>query len=82
MAGIQFHNHSCFNRLMPAFLPGGQTCIAKNPKTMLYLIAIILVIGWLLGFFSFTLYGLLKMLLVIAVIAILFRVIAGRRSII
>ena len=49
---------------------------------MLYLIAIILVIGWLLGFFSFTLYGLLKMLLVIAVIAILFRVIAGRRTLI
>ena len=44
---------------------------------MLYLIAIILVIGWLLGFFSLTLYGLLKMLLVIAVIAILFRVISG-----
>ncbi|MGB3183390.1 MAG: lmo0937 family membrane protein [Cyclobacteriaceae bacterium] len=45
---------------------------------LLYLIAIILVIGWLIGFFAFNLTGIIHILLVIAVIAILFRLIRGR----
>jgi hypothetical protein len=46
---------------------------------MLYLIAVILIIGWLLGFFVFSAGGLIHILLVIAVIAILLRLIRGDR---
>jgi len=44
---------------------------------LLYLIAIILVIGWALGFFVFHAGGIIHALLVIAVIAILLRLIRG-----
>ncbi|MBN8785044.1 MAG: lmo0937 family membrane protein [Terrimonas ferruginea] len=44
---------------------------------MLYLIAIILIIGWLLGFFVFSAGSLIHILLVIAIIAILLRLIRG-----
>jgi hypothetical protein len=47
--------------------------------TMLYLIAIILIIGWLLGFFVFSAGGLIHILLVVAIIAILLRLIRGDR---
>ena len=46
---------------------------------MLYLIAIILIIGWLLGFFVFSAGGLIHVLLVIALVAILLRLIRGDR---
>jgi hypothetical protein len=47
---------------------------------MLETIAILLVVLWLLGFLTSTTFGgLIHLLLVIAVIAILFRVISGRR---
>ena len=46
---------------------------------MLYLIAIILLIGWLLGFFVFSAGGLIHILLVLAIIAILLRLIRGDR---
>ncbi|HOX81911.1 MAG TPA: lmo0937 family membrane protein [Chryseolinea sp.] len=46
---------------------------------LLYLIAVILIIGWLLGFFYFSAGAVIHVLLVIAVIAILFRVIRGDR---
>ena len=45
---------------------------------LLYLIAIILLIGWLFGFFYFSFGGLVHVLLVLAVVAILFRLIRGR----
>lgn len=48
---------------------------------MLYLIAVILIIGWLLGFFVFSAGGLIHILLVIAIIAILLRVIRGDRAV-
>jgi hypothetical protein len=44
---------------------------------MLYLIAVILIIGWILGFFVFNAGGLIHILLVIAIIAILLRLIRG-----
>ncbi len=44
---------------------------------LLYLIAIILVIGWLLGFFIFNAGSIIHILLVIAIIAILLRIIRG-----
>ena len=49
--------------------------------TMLYIIAVILIIGWLLGFFVFSAGGLIHVLLVIAVIAILLRLIQGRNPV-
>jgi hypothetical protein len=46
---------------------------------LLYIIAIILIIGWALGFFYFSAGGIIHVLLVIAIIAILVRLIRGRR---
>ena len=46
---------------------------------MLYTIAVVLVILWLIGMLaSVTLGGLIHILLVIAIIAVLFRLISGR----
>lgn len=47
--------------------------------SLLYLIAVILVIGWILGAFVYTVGGLIHILLVLAIITVLFRVISGRR---
>lgn len=47
--------------------------------SLLYLVAVILVIGWAIGFVGYGAGGLIHLLLVIAIIAILFRVISGRR---
>lgn len=47
-------------------------------SSLLYIIAVILVIGWLLGFFYFDLGSLIHILLVFALIAIIFRLIQGR----
>ena len=46
---------------------------------LLYIVAVILIIGWALGFFYFSAGGVIHVLLVIAIIAILFQVIRGRR---
>jgi len=46
---------------------------------LLYIIAVILIIGWAVGFIGFHAGGLIHILLVIAVVAILLRVISGRR---
>jgi len=46
---------------------------------VLYVVAVILIIGWLVGFFGFHAGGLIHALLVIALIAIILRVIQGRR---
>ncbi len=48
---------------------------------MLYLIAVILIIGWILGFFVFSAGSIIHVLLVIAVIAIILRLIRGDRVI-
>jgi hypothetical protein len=45
---------------------------------LLYFVAIILLIGWILGVFVFSLGTFIHFLLVFAVIAILFRLISGR----
>lgn len=44
-------------------------------RTILYLIAVILIIGWLLGAFVYSVGGLIHILLVIAVIALILGVI-------
>ncbi|MBA2406982.1 MAG: lmo0937 family membrane protein [Chitinophagales bacterium] len=46
-------------------------------NNLLYIVAVILVIGWLLGFFYFHVGSIIHILLVIAVIAIILRVIRG-----
>ncbi len=59
-------------------MPTDQTLSRQNPTIMLESIAIILVILWLLGVAtSFTLGGLIHVLLVIAIVAILLRLIGG-----
>jgi hypothetical protein len=40
-------------------------------RSLLYLIAVILIIGWLLGFFVYSATGLIHILLVLAVVSIL-----------
>lgn len=47
-------------------------------RNLLYILAVILVIGWALGFFVYNVGSLIHILLVIAVIAILFRIIGGK----
>ena len=46
---------------------------------LLYLIAVILVIMWLVGFYGYGAGGLIHSLFVIAIIAVLFNIIGGRR---
>jgi hypothetical protein len=46
---------------------------------LLYLIAVILIIAWAIGFVGYSVGGIIHILLVIAIIAILFRIIQGRR---
>jgi hypothetical protein len=48
---------------------------------LLYLIAVILIIGWLVGFLAYDVGGIIHILLVVAVIAVLLRVIQGERII-
>ena len=49
-------------------------------RNLLYIIAVILIIGWLVGFFAYSAGGLIHALLVIAIIAVLFNVISGSRT--
>lgn len=46
---------------------------------LLYVVAVILIIAWAIGFIGYSAGGIIHILLVIAVIAIIFRVIQGRR---
>jgi len=46
---------------------------------LLYLVAVVLIIAWLIGFVGYSTGGIIHILLVIAVIAILLQVIQGRR---
>ena len=47
--------------------------------SLLYIIAVVLIIAWLIGFFAFSAGGIIHILLVLAVIAILVRIIQGRK---
>jgi low affinity Fe/Cu permease len=46
---------------------------------LLYIIALILIIAWAIGFFAYSAGWIIHILLVIAIIAILLRVIQGRK---
>ncbi len=48
-------------------------------RNLLYLVAVILVISWAIGFVSYGERGLIHILLVIAIISILLNVIQGKR---
>jgi tryptophan-rich sensory protein len=48
---------------------------------LLYGIAIILIIAWVIAFFGYNAGGIIHILLVIAVIAIILRIIQGKKSI-
>jgi hypothetical protein len=63
-----------------AFKPEGP--LQTNSCYMLYTIAVILVVLWLLGLVtSYTIGGLIHVLLIIAVIVVLLNVIQGRKAI-
>ena len=49
-------------------------------RSILYVVAVLLVIGWLIGFVGYQTGGIIHILLVIAIIAVLLNVIQGRRS--
>jgi hypothetical protein len=46
---------------------------------LLYLIAVVLIIFWAIGFFAYSAGGIIHVLLVIAVISILLRIIQGNK---
>lgn len=48
-------------------------------SNLLYTIAVILVIFWAIGFFAYSLGSIIHILLVIAIIAVLLRLIQGKR---
>lgn len=47
-------------------------------SSILYIVAVILIIGWVLGAFVYSVGGFIHILLVIAIIAIIFGAIRGR----
>jgi len=46
---------------------------------LLYIIAVVLIICWAIGFFAYSLGSIIHLLLLLAVIAILLRIIQGRK---
>lgn len=56
----------------------GSTSKHFSMDDLLYIIAVILIIGWLLGAFVFSVGGLIHVLLVVAIVAVLLRLIRGR----
>ncbi|MHB1286083.1 MAG: lmo0937 family membrane protein [Leptospirales bacterium] len=61
---------------------GLSEVIAERVPPMLYTIAVILIILWLLGLVtSYTMGGFIHILLVIAIVVILLRIISGRNPI-
>ncbi len=51
-------------------------------RSLLYIVAVILVIGWAIGVFAYSATGLIHVLLVIAVIAFLIGIIRGNTSVV
>ena len=47
---------------------------------LLYMLAVILVIAWAIGFFAYSVGSIIHILLVIAIIAVILRVIQGKKS--
>jgi hypothetical protein len=49
-------------------------------STILYIVAVILIIGWLIGMIGYAVGGLIHILLVLAIISIIFGALQGRNS--
>jgi hypothetical protein len=50
-------------------------------RSILWIIAIILIIGWILGAFVYSVGGLIYILLVLAIIALIWSFLTGRRGV-
>lgn len=50
-------------------------------RTILYIIAVMMVIGWLIGAVFYAIGGLIHLLLVVAVAAVLFSILSGRNQV-
>jgi hypothetical protein len=48
-------------------------------SSLLYLIVVILIISWAIGFFAYSVGSIIHLLLVLAVIVIILRIIQGRK---
>jgi hypothetical protein len=48
-------------------------------NNLLYIVAVVLIIFWAVGFYAYSVGGIIHTLLIIAVIAVLLQVIRGRR---
>lgn len=48
-------------------------------QNLLYLLALVLVIGWAIGFFAYSADYMIHVLLIIALVAVLLRVISGKK---
>jgi hypothetical protein len=48
---------------------------------LLYVVAVVLIIAWAIGFVGFHVGGIIHVLLVIAIIAVLLRIISGKKVI-
>jgi hypothetical protein len=60
----------------------GCSILQKKENCMLYTLAVILIVLWLLGLISsYTMGGFIHVLLVIAIVIVLLRVISGRKPI-
>lgn len=53
--------------------------ITKNMNNLLYIVAVVLIILWAVGFFAYSMGSIIHVLLVIAAISILLRVIQGKK---
>ena len=50
-------------------------------SSLLYLIALVLIIGWLLGVFVYSVGGLIHILLVLALVVLVVQLVTGRRAV-
>ncbi len=48
---------------------------------LLYIIAVILIIGWAIGFIGYHIGGIIHILLIIAIISVILRIIEGKKPI-
>lgn len=48
---------------------------------LLYIIAVILIIGWAIGFIGYNIGGIIHILLIIAIISVILRIIEGKKPI-
>lgn len=51
----------------------------RGMSNLLYVVAVVLIILWITGYYAYDMGNLIHILLVIAIVAILLRVIGGRR---